>query len=82
VAEMGKASGVFNMGRFLGGMFGIAALVAVFSARGSVDTPAAFSSGFAAAMMLAAALSLLGAVAGMWLPARRRLALEPAADHG
>jgi len=29
--EIGKASGVFNMGRFLGGMFGIAALVAVFS---------------------------------------------------
>jgi EmrB/QacA subfamily drug resistance transporter len=82
VAELGKASGVFNMGRFLGGMFGIAALVAVFSARGSVDTPAAFSSGFAAAMMLAAALSLLGAAAGMWLPARRRLALEPAPDRG
>ena len=82
VAEMGKASGVFNMARFLGGMFGIAALVAVFSANGSADTPAAFSSGFAAAMMLAAALSLLGAVAGMWLPARRRLALEPAPDRG
>ena len=39
VAEMGKASGVFNMGRFLGGMFGIALLVAVFSANGAVDTP-------------------------------------------
>ena len=82
VAEMGKASGVFNMGRFLGGMFGIAALVTVFSARGSVDTPAAFSAGFAAAMLLAAALSMLGAVAGMWLPARRRLALEPSPDRG
>src|SRR6202035_2953149 len=53
VAEMGKASGVFNMGRFLGGMFGIAALVTVFSARGSVDTAAGFSTGFAAAMMVA-----------------------------
>jgi MFS family permease len=80
VAEMGKASGVFNMGRFLGGVFGIAALVAVFSASGSVDTPAAFGSGFAAAMMLAAALSLLGAVAGMWLPARRRVALAQASE--
>jgi MFS family permease len=38
-AEIGKASGVFNMGRFLGGMFGIAALVAVFSGKGSVDSP-------------------------------------------
>ena len=78
VAEMGKASGVFNMGRFLGGMFGVAALVTAFSAEGSVDTAAAVSSGFVAAMMLAAALSLLGAVAGMWLPAPRRMALAPA----
>src|SRR5207302_921029 len=37
VVEMGKASGIFNMGRFLGGMFGIALLVATFSARGAVD---------------------------------------------
>ena len=75
VAEMGKASGVFNMGRFLGGMFGIAGLVAVFSGKGSVDSAATFSTGFAAAMTVAAALSLLGAVAGLWLPARRRVAL-------
>jgi EmrB/QacA subfamily drug resistance transporter len=74
VAEMGKASGVFNMGRFLGGMFGIAALVAAFSGAGSVDSPATFSTGFAAAMLVAAALSLLGALAGSWLPARPRVA--------
>ena len=78
VAEMGKASGVFNMGRFLGGMFGIAALVAVFSGKGSVDSAATFSAGFAAAMAVASALSLLGAVAGLWLPARRRVALAQA----
>jgi EmrB/QacA subfamily drug resistance transporter len=70
VTEMGKASGVFNMGRFLGGMFGIAALVAAFSANGGVDSAATFSAGFAPAMTVAAALSLLGAVAGLWLPAR------------
>jgi EmrB/QacA subfamily drug resistance transporter len=74
VTEMGKASGVFNMGRFLGGMFGIAALVAVFSLKGAVDSAARFSSGFAAAMMLAAALSLAGALAGLGLPARQRVA--------
>jgi EmrB/QacA subfamily drug resistance transporter len=78
VTEMGKASGVFNMGRFLGGMFGIAALVAVFSANGAVDSPANFSAGFAAAMKVAAALSLLGAVAGLWLPTRHRVALAQA----
>jgi EmrB/QacA subfamily drug resistance transporter len=77
VVEMGKASGVFNMGRFLGGMFGIASLVAVFSANGAASSPATFSAGFAAAMMVAAALSLLGALAGLWLPARRRVAAAP-----
>jgi EmrB/QacA subfamily drug resistance transporter len=74
VGEMGKASGVFNMGRFLGGMFGIALLVATFSANGATDSPASFSAGFAAAMLVAAALSLLGAFAGLWLPARHRVA--------
>jgi EmrB/QacA subfamily drug resistance transporter len=74
VTEMGKASGVFNMGRFLGGMFGVALLVAVFAAHGAADTPAHFGSGFAAAMMVAAALSLLGALAGAFLPARRAVA--------
>jgi EmrB/QacA subfamily drug resistance transporter len=72
--EIGKASGVFNMGRFLGGMFGIAALVAVFSTSGTVDSAANFSTGFGAAMKVAAALSLLGAVAGLWLPSRRSAA--------
>ena len=74
VAEMGKASGVFNMGRFLGGMFGIAALVANFSANGEPDSAAHFETGFAAAMTLTATLSLAGAIAGFFLPARRRTA--------
>jgi EmrB/QacA subfamily drug resistance transporter len=74
VAEMGKASGIFNMGRFLGGMFGIAALVASFSANGGVDSAAHFERGFAAAMSLAATLSLAGAIAGFFLPERRRTA--------
>ncbi|MBR0794482.1 DHA2 family efflux MFS transporter permease subunit [Bradyrhizobium jicamae] len=74
MTEMGKASGIFNMGRFLGGMFGIAALVANFSANGAADSAARFESGFAAAMSLAAVLSLAGAVAGFFLPERRRAA--------
>jgi EmrB/QacA subfamily drug resistance transporter len=78
VTEMGKASGVFNMGRFLGGMFGIATLVAVFSESGTVDSAASFSAGFAASMKVAAALSLLGTIAGLWLPSRRRTTLAQA----
>jgi EmrB/QacA subfamily drug resistance transporter len=80
VTEMGKASGVFNMGRFLGGMFGIALLVTVFSANGAADTPAHFGAGFAAAMIVAAVLSLCGAFAGLWLPARRSIAAAPMPD--
>ena len=77
-AEIGKASGTFNMMRFLGGAFGIAILVAVFAAAGSVGSPQAFSAGFARAIEVAAALSLLGAVAGMWQPARRETSLVQA----
>jgi hypothetical protein len=66
------------MGRFLGGMFGIALLVTVFSANGAVDTPAHFSAGFAVAMVVAAVLSLSGAFVGLWLPARRPVAAAPA----
>jgi EmrB/QacA subfamily drug resistance transporter len=78
VVEIGKASGILNMGRFLGGMFGIALLVTMFNASGTTNSPTDFSAGFAGAMTVAAALSLLGAVAGLWLPARRRVTLAPA----
>jgi EmrB/QacA subfamily drug resistance transporter len=76
--EVGKASGTFNMLRFLGGVFGIALLVAVFAARGSVASPQAFNTGFAAAMGVAAVLALAAAIAGLWLPARREAALAQA----
>jgi MFS family permease len=69
VVEMGSASGIFNMVRFLGGMFGVALLVAMVSASASPASDV--GTGFAAAMSAAAALSLCGAIAGLWLPARR-----------
>lgn len=81
VVEMGKASGVFNMGRFLGGVFGIALLVAMFSVSSTARSSGHFSDGFAAAMRVAATLSLLGAVAGLWLPARRRPAAVQTAQN-
>ncbi len=71
VVEMGKASGVFNMGRFLGGVFGVAILVTVFSGTGAIESPAAFSTAFASALAVAGVLSLCGALAGLWLPARQ-----------
>jgi EmrB/QacA subfamily drug resistance transporter len=69
--EIGKASGTFNMLRFLGGMFGIALVATLFAATGHFGSPAAFNSGFTLAMGLAAVLSLLGAIAGLWLPGRQ-----------
>jgi MFS family permease len=76
VNEIGKASGTFNMLRFLGGVFGIATLVAVFAGSGSVGSPQAFSDGFVRAIGVAAILSLLAAIAGMGL--RRETTFVPA----
>ncbi len=70
--EVGTASGILNMFRYLGGTTGIAIAVAAFSAAGGLGSPRAFSAGFAAALGLSAVLSLLGAVAGLWQPARRQ----------
>jgi MFS family permease len=78
-AEIGKASGTFNMSRFLAGAFGIAVLVAVFAQAGGLHSPQAFSAGFARALGVSAALSLLAAIAGLWQPSRREVVLAPVA---
>ena len=54
--------------RFLGGMCGIAILVAVFPRTGSFGSTQAFSDGFAPAVGVSAALSFAGAIAGMGVP--------------
>jgi len=77
-AEIGKASGTYNMFRFLGGVLGIALVVTVFAAAGHVGSPQAFGLGFAPAIGVAALLSLVGALAGLWQPARRAAALRQA----
>jgi MFS family permease len=76
--EIGKASGTFNMLRYLGGAFGIAILAAAFAADGDLGSASGFSAGFALALHAAATLSLLGAIAGLWLPPRRSVAAAPA----
>jgi len=70
--EVGKAAGANSMLRELGGVFGIAILVAVFSGAGSYASAATFSVGFAPAIAVSAALSLAGAIAGLGLPGRAR----------
>ena len=69
--QIGKASGVFNTGRQLGGVFGVAVLALVFSKAGSYAGPAAFADGFSAAIAVSGALSLAGAAAALAIPGRR-----------
>ena len=71
-ADIGKASGTFNMLRQLGGVFGVAICAAVFAARGGYASPATFVGGFGPAMGACAGLALLGAVAGLVIPGRRQ----------
>jgi EmrB/QacA subfamily drug resistance transporter len=77
-SEIGKASGVFNMLRQLGATFGVAILAAVFASVGSFGSAQAFSAGFAPAMGVAAALSFIGAIAGMGLTSQRTMAVVQA----
>ena len=71
---IGKAAGANSMMRELGGVFGVAIVVAVFAATGGYASPAAFVDGFTPAIGVAAGLALAGAIAGLGLPGRRRRA--------
>ena len=70
--EVGKAAGANSMMRELGGVFGIAVAVAVFAGAGSFASPNAFLDGFAPAVAVLAALSLVGAIVALSLPGRRQ----------
>lgn len=73
---IGKASGVFNTARQLGGAFGIAILAAVFAARGGYSSPGDFRDGVGPALGIAAGMSALGALAAV-LVRRRQAAVAP-----
>jgi EmrB/QacA subfamily drug resistance transporter len=78
VDVIGKAAGANSMMRELGGVCGIAVVVAVFGAAGSYASPASFVDGFGPAIGVTAGLSLAGAIVGLALPGRRREATAPA----
>jgi EmrB/QacA subfamily drug resistance transporter len=69
--SLGKAAGANSMMRELGGVFGIAVVVAVFAGAGSFASPQAFTDGFGPAIGVAAGLSLAGALVALALPGRR-----------
>jgi EmrB/QacA subfamily drug resistance transporter len=70
--EVGKAAGANSMMRELGGVFGVAVAAAVFTGAGSFASPDAFLDGFAPAVAVLAAFSLVGAVVALALPGRRK----------
>jgi EmrB/QacA subfamily drug resistance transporter len=74
---LGKAAGVNSMMRELGGVFGIAIVVAVFAGAGSYASPAEFVDGFAPAIGVGAALALAGACAALALPGRAPALVAP-----
>jgi EmrB/QacA subfamily drug resistance transporter len=76
--DLGAASGAFTMMRQLGGVFGLAIVVTVFSGSGSYASPGSFASGFTPALAVAAAFSAAGAISAAALPRRQRSLAAPA----
>jgi len=79
-SEEGIASGANNAIRELGGVFGIAVLGAVFSARGGYASGAAFVAGLAPAVWVGAAAVAVAAAAALLLPRSRPAATGTAAE--
>jgi len=68
--EEGKASGANNALREIGGVFGVAALAAVFSANGSYATGQAYVNGLVPAVWVGAAVVAASAVVALAIPGR------------
>jgi hypothetical protein len=70
--EEGIASGANNAIRELGGVFGVAVLGAVFSARGGYTSGTAFVTGMTSAIWVGAAVVAVAAVVALAVPRLRR----------
>jgi EmrB/QacA subfamily drug resistance transporter len=71
--DIGRASGVYNAVRQLGGAVGVAVLATVFAGvGGKFGEPQTLGPAFEVTLLVAAALSALGGVAGPFLEGRRR----------
>ena len=79
--QEGIASGANNAIRELGGVFGIAVLGAVFSARGGYASGTAFVSGLAPAVWVGAAAVAVAAAAALFLPRLRQAEASPAVEE-
>jgi EmrB/QacA subfamily drug resistance transporter len=72
LAEAGVASGTNSTLREFGGVFGVAVLAAVFARSGVYASPQIFIDGFSAALWVGTGLSVVGMVAAVLSPGRRR----------
>ena len=68
--EEGRASGVNNTIREIGGVFGVAILASVFAANGGYTSPQAFVDGMVPAVWVGAAVLAVAAVAAAFVPGR------------
>jgi len=69
--EEGKASGVNNTVREVGGVFGVAVLASVFSAVGGYASPQLFADGMTAAVWVGAIAVAIAGVAAVAIPPRQ-----------
>ena len=76
--EEGKASGVNNTVREVGGVFGVAVLASVFAAVGGYASPSAFADGLNAALWVGAAVVGLGTLAAFGIPGRKAVVSQAA----
>jgi hypothetical protein len=72
LSEAGVASGTNSTLREFGGVFGVAVLAAVFARSGAYTSPQTFIDGFSAALWVGTVLSVIGMVAALLSPGRRR----------
>jgi MFS family permease len=70
--ELGLASATNTAFRQLGAPFGVAVVTAVFQQAGGFTSPQAFTDGLTAALAVAAAMSVAGAVVGLRVAGRPR----------
>ena len=82
--QEGIASGTNNAIRELGGVFGIAVLASIFTAKGGYTSGAAFVNGLTPALWVGAVIVGLGAVAAAFIPGRSAkvpVTADAAAEH-
>jgi hypothetical protein len=75
--DLGKASGLFQTLRQLGGVLGVAVAATVFARAGGYGSAQQFSDGFAWALMACAFLSLAGAAVAFRLRGKAPVFIQP-----